>query len=159
MTKNRYPEMTFETLFDVYNVGQMMKKDPKYLEESPYPEMVKKTLKAIFFPAISTPTSTIPTRVNTANLDIKQETEYLYLETKNLLNSRTIDEKDRATIIKTATSQMEKLITLIEKANNLKQLREFETKVLKVLKDVLPEKREEFLEELSRTEGEDDSES
>lgn len=160
MTKNKYPELNFEIVFDIYNIGQAMKRDPAYIEESPYPEMVRKTLKRIFFPTDTGGIQPIrPEIINTADLDIKRETEYLYLETKQLLQSKTVDEKDRAAIIKTATSQMEKLITLIEKANDLRNRQEFETKVLKVLKKVLPEKKEEFLEELAHMEGKDGSKS
>lgn len=155
---NTYPELTFDVLFDVYNVGQNMRRDPAYLEESPYPEIVKKTLKSIFSnesQQVVTQENSPITAINIADLNIKQETEYLYLETKQLLQSKILDEKDKAAIIKTATGQMEKLITLIEKANDLRQIREFEVKVLKALKKVVPEVREKFLDEIERLEKED----
>lgn len=150
MTVSKYPDLTFESVFDVYNVGQNMKRDSNYLEDSPYSDTIRKTLVSIFKPEGRniTPRPVIDTK----DLDIKKETEYLYVETKSLLNSHVLDEKDKAAVIKTATGQMEKLITLIEKANNLKYIREFESRVLEALKKVAPEVREEFLEELGRGE-------
>lgn len=159
MTKNKYPDLTFDNVFQVYSVGQNMKREPNYLEESPYPDMIKRTLKAIYPVDEAVEIVKPTTLIDIADLDIKTETEFLYLETKKLLNARSIDEKDRASIIKTATGQMEKLITLIERANNIKYMREFEAKVLNTLKKVLPEKREEFLEELTRLEEKDGIES
>lgn len=154
MTKNKYPELTFDTVFNVYSVGQNIKREPNYLNESPYPEMVRKTLKAIFSEPASTTQNLV--QISTADLNIKQETEFLYLETKSLLNAKTLDEKDKAAIVKTATSQMEKLINLIEKAHNLKYMHDFEAKVLRILQKVAPEVREEFLEEIERLEKEDE---
>lgn len=152
MTANKYPDLTFESVFDVYNVGQNMKRDSNYLEDSPYPDMVRKTLKAIYKEPEKEKIIIKPTSVDVKDLNIKKETEYLYLETKSLLNSHVLDEKDKAAIIKTATGQMEKLITLIEKADNLRYIREFEARVLEALKKVAPEVRDEFLEEIERGE-------
>ena len=153
MTTSKYPDLTFEGVFDVYNVGQNMKRDSNYLENSPYSDTIRKTLLSIFKPE---PRAIAPRPViDTKDLDIKKETEYLYVETKSLLNSHVLDEKDKAAIIKTATGQMEKLITLIEKANNLKYIREFESRVLEALKKVAPEVREEFLKEIGRGENDE----
>lgn len=155
MTKTNYPNLTFETVFDVYNVGQNMKRESNYLEESPYPDMVRKTLLRIFANEQRQQPQPAVSMIKLADLNIQQETEFLYLETKNLLNARNLDEKDKAAIVKTATSQMEKLITLIERAHSLKDIRDFEVKVLRALKKVAPEVRDQFLEEIERLEKED----
>lgn len=152
MTVSKYPDLTFESVFDVYNVGQNMKRDSNYLEDSPYSDMIRKTLKAIYKEPEKDKNAVKATSIDIKDLNIKKETEFLYLETKNLLNSNVLDEKDKAAIIKTATGQMEKLITLIEKADNLRYIREFEARVLEALKKVAPEVREEFLEEIERGE-------
>lgn len=64
-----------------------------------------------------------------------------------------MDDKDKASIQRTATAQLEKLLNLAERATNLNQMREFEMKVLKILKKVLPEQRELFLRELAESES------
>jgi geranylgeranyl pyrophosphate synthase len=88
-------------------------------------------------------------------LDLKQETQYLYKETKALLHTNVLDEKDKAAIIKTATSQMEKIINLMERSEAIAHIREFEAKVLRALKKVLPEQSEDFIKELEQLKGED----
>lgn len=159
MAKN-YPNLTFENVFDLYNVIQNMRRDPAYLEESPYSDSIRKALKNICIPPGARPEFVMPSdNIQFDNLDIKTETEYLYAETKMLLKSKLIDEKDRASIIKTATSQMDKLITLIEKAEDIRNVREFENRVLRAMKKMPQEVREEFIDEIERMEKEDGSES
>lgn len=152
--ENNYPDLTYEMVFKIYTIGQNLKKSPNYLDEAPYSETVKKSLQLIFA-AKNYPTNPTGT-LDTSNLDIKQETEYLYRETKELLRSSILDEKDKAAVIKTATSQMEKLINLIERADNIAQIRDFEARVLRALKKVLPETREDFIKELTKMENEDE---
>lgn len=153
---NKYPDINYETVFKIYSIGLEIKKNPKYIAESPYSEAIKKSLNLIF-PPISINTgggsssgSNLP---NMMNLDLKTEITNLYWQTKNLLNSNEMDDKDKASIQRTATAQLEKLLNLAERATNLNQMREFEMKVLKILKKVLPEQRELFLRELAESES------
>lgn len=155
----KYPNITYEAVFMLYTISQNMKQDPTYLENSPYSETIRKSL-ALLFPKEKAPVVEVNS-LNLDDLDIKVETEYLYREAKSLLHSNVLDEKDKASVIKTMTAQMEKLITLIERSENINQIREFETRVLQTMKKVLPEKREEFIKELARLEnnlGEKDAE-
>ena len=153
MTQNKYPSITYESVFALYTIAQNMKQDSTYLENAPYSDTIKKSLSLIF--QKPTPISTPMGEIRSEDLDLKQETQYLYRETKALLNTNVLDEKDKAALIKTATAQMEKILSLIERSENVVQIREFETKVLQALKKVLPEKREEFIKELDRLEGGD----
>lgn len=146
MEQNNYPDITYEMAFKIYTVGQNMRLYPQYLEKSPYSEPLRKSLNLIFgSKKVSTPNE----KIEVSELDIRKETEYLYYETKNLLNSNALDEKDKASVIKTATTQLEKLLNLLERSENINQMREFEAKVLQIMKKVLPEKREEFLKEIA----------
>ena len=155
-TQTKYPDITFDNVFAVYNIGQNIKRIPNYLEDSPYPEMVKKTIKLIYSQEEGQGGNNKPkvedVKIDFSELDVSAETQYLFRETKALLNSNVLDEKDKSTVIKTATSQIEKLINLIERSENINRVRDFETKVLKALKKVLPEKRDEFIKELQRLE-------
>lgn len=159
-TTNKYPQnITYESVFAIYTVSQNMKQDKQYLENAPYSEAVKKSLRIMFSQQPSEVISEEkfkPSNIEISELDLKTETSYLYQEAKSLLKSNVLDEKDRAAVIKTMTSQMEKLIALVERAENINQMRDFETRVLKVMKKVLPEKREEFLAELARLENNND---
>lgn len=151
LPSNNYPDINYESVFAIYTISQKMKQNKDYLDKSPYSETVKKSL-SLMFANKETPQPAPAPLIDTSDLDLKTETSYLYKEAKSLLKSNVLDEKDRAAVIKTMTSQMEKLISLIERAENINQIRDFETKVLRTLKKVLPEKREEFLAELAKLE-------
>lgn len=154
---NDYPIITYDSVFAIYTISQKIKQNKHYLDEAPYSDAIKKSLN-LMFAKTDTPVSTLSVpSFDTADLDLKTETSYLYKEAKSLLKSNVLDEKDRAAVIKTMTSQMEKLISLVERTENINQIRDFETKVLKALKNVLPEKREEFLTELARLEEKNDN--
>lgn len=150
----RYPDITYEMVFNVYSAGIEIRKNPRYLDNAPYSEAVKKSLKLIFPPITVNlcDKNAENSDSDLMNLDLETEIKSLYFETKSLLNSNALDDKDKASVQRTATTQLEKLLTMIEKSINIRHMREFETKVLKVLKKVAPETREQFLEELARLE-------
>lgn len=148
--QNKYPTITYEQVFALYTINQNMKQDPNYLENSPYSETIRKSLQLIFQRVERT--SLYSSDIKSEDLDLKKETQNLYKETKALLQTNVLDEKDKAAIIKTATSQMEKIINLIERSEAITQIRDFEAKVLRAVKKVLPEQREEFIKELTREE-------
>ena len=150
-TTKDYPEITYESVFALYTISQKMKQDKQYLDKAPYSEAIKKSL-SLMFGKKENPQAIPQALIDTSDLDLKAETNYLYKEAKSLLKSTALDEKDRAAVIKTMTSQMDKLISLVERTENINQIREFETKVLRTIKKVLPEKREEFLAELAKLE-------
>lgn len=152
--QNKYPEITYEQVFALYTIDQNMKQDPNYLDNSPYSETIRKSLQLIFKRVEQT--RLYSTEIESKELDLRQETQSLYRETKALLQTNVLDEKDKAAIIKTATSQMEKIISLIERSESIVQIREFEAKVLRAIKKVLPEQREEFIKELTRQEEENE---
>ena len=155
MAENIYPNIDYKTVFTIYTIGLEMRKNPRYIADSPYSEAIKKSLNLIF-PPVSINLGGTPkdeSTPNMMNLDLETEIKNLYWETKKLLTSNEMDDRDKASIQKTAANQLEKLLTLAERATNLNQMKEFEVKVLKILKKVLPEKREEFVRELVEMES------
>jgi hypothetical protein len=143
--QNNYPNITYEQVFNIYTIIQNMRKDKAYIEKSPYAEPIKKAINLITFTGES---KTLDTEIDTSDLDIRKESEILYKQTKALLNSHELDEKDKASVLKTATTLLEKLLSLIERSENIQYMREFETRVLQIMKKVTPEQREQFLNEL-----------
>lgn len=143
---SNYPDITYESVFKIYTIKENLKKDKLYLEKSPYSDTIKKSL-ALILAAVPEKIST-DGPINTSDLDIKTEAEELYRQTKEILNSRELDDKDKASVLKTSTALLEKLLNILERSENIQYMREFETKVLLILKKVAPEKREEFLKEL-----------
>lgn len=155
MAENNYPNIDYKTVFTIYTIGLEMRKNPRYIADSPYSDAIKKSLNLIF-PPVNINLGGTPkdeSTPNMMNLDLETEIKNLYWETKKLLTSNEMDDRDKASIQKTAANQLEKLLTLAERATNLNQMKEFEVKVLKILKKVLPEKREEFVRELVEMES------
>jgi hypothetical protein len=146
--EQNYPEITYEMVFKIYTICQNMKTDDTYLEKAPYAEPVKKAL-SLMFPADEPIDEAL---LDTSDLDIRKESELLYRQTKDLLSSNALDEKDKASVLKTSTTLLEKLLNILERSENISQMREFETKVLQVMKKVAPEVRDNFLEEIERLE-------
>jgi hypothetical protein len=153
---NDYPDIDYATIFKIYTVGQNMRSITGYLNNSPYSEPIKKALGLIFNAnATNSTTGSVIGELDTSELDIRKESEILYYQTKEILGSNTLDEKDKASVLKTATTLLEKLLNIIERSENISQMREFETKVLMAMKKVTPEIREQFLDEIDRLEHTD----
>jgi hypothetical protein len=144
--EQNYPEITYEMVFKIYTVCQNMKADENYLDNSKYAEPIKKAL-SLMFPAEEPVDDAL---LDTSELDIRKESEILYRQTKELLSSNALDEKDKASVLKTSTTLLEKLLNILERSENISKMREFETKVLQAMKKVAPEVRDNFLAEIER---------
>ncbi len=154
MTQNKtsaYPEIDFQTCFKVHSIGIEMKKDSSYLENSPYSKPVQDILKSLFTKE-KTSQGSAPI-LDLEDLDLEKEVNLLYVSTKELLTTGNLDPKEKIAVQKTATSQLEKLLDMAAQAKNLKQMREFEERVIRALKTVEEHVRDEFLKELT-SEGE-----
>ena len=154
--QNNYPSITYEQVFNIYTVIQSIRRDKSYLEKSSYSEPIKKAINLL---ANTTNLKTNSGEIDTSSLDIRKESELLYKQTKLLLNSNELDEKDKASVLKTATTLLEKLLNLIERSENIQYMREFETRVLQIMKKVTPEQREQFIKELQLGESNDGTNS
>lgn len=146
--QNKYADITYESVFNIYTVIQNTRRDKSYIEKSPYSEPVKKALNLIVGSVESTKSSSSSGDVSASDLDIRKESEILYHQTKALLNSNELDDKDKASVLKTATSLLEKLLNILERSENIQHMRDFETRVLQIMKKVTPEQREQFIKEL-----------
>lgn len=150
MKNNNYPDVSYQNVFDIYTIGQEIRKNPAYLNDSPYSDSVKKALKLIFQSETKQKT-TSTSAISSSDLDelnLELEVKNLYMQTKELLYSENLDEKDKASIQKTAASQLEKLLDMAERSKNLRYIKEFESKVLSYLKKAMPEQREFFMKTL-----------
>ena len=146
--QNKYADITYESVFNIYTVIQNTRRDKTYIEKSPYSEPVKKALNLIVGSVESRQVSSTSGDVSASDLDIRKESEILYHQTKALLNSNELDDKDKASVLKTATSLLEKLLNILERSENIQHMRDFETRVLQIMKKVTPEQREQFIKEL-----------
>ena len=146
--QTKYADITYESVFNIYTAIQNIKRDKSYLDKSPYSEPVKKALCLLIGLNESKGDSNSKEALTAGDLDIRKESEILYYQTKTLLDSRELDDKDKASILKTATTLLEKLLNILERSENIQHMRDFETRVLQIMKKVTPEQREQFIKEL-----------
>lgn len=146
--QNKYVDITYESIFNIYTVIQNTRRDKTYIDKSPYSEPVKKALNLLISMGESKQPTANKVDFSTNDLDIRKESEILYHQTKALLSSNELDEKDKASVLKTATTLLEKLLNIIERSENIQHMRDFETRVLQIMKKVTPEQREQFIKEL-----------
>lgn len=146
--QTKYVDITYESVFNIYTAIQNIKRDKSYLDKSPYSEPVRKALGLLVGLNESKGSSDSKENLTAGDLDIRKESEILYYQTKTLLDSRELDDKDKASILKTATTLLEKLLNILERSENIQHMRDFETRVLQIMKKVTPEQREQFIKEL-----------
>lgn len=87
--------------------------------------------------------------------DLIQETIDLYDEVKRAgMSSGSVDPKDKMSILKTSADLLNKLVTLRERAMNVRDMSDFQRKVVECLEAVVtPAQRSEFLEKMEKYVG------
>lgn len=143
MMKPTYPSITDASLVPFRAIEAQLKQFPDILdrEDCPYPPSVKTFLRKICGgpEVVGGPMS---------DDDLVAETSRLYREIQ--VSSRSIkggDAKDTASIFKTMTDLLGKLVDMRGKAINVRQMSQFQKAVLTLLESVLtPAQRSEFVE-------------
>lgn len=146
--QTKYVDISYESVFNIYTIIQNTRRDKSYIEKSPYSEPIRKALGLLMNLNETKEEGTPKENLSAGDLDIRKESEILYYQTKTLLDSRELDDKDKASILKTATTLLEKLLNILERSENIQHMRDFETRVLQIMKKVTPEQREQFIKEL-----------
>lgn len=153
--QSNYPELTYPEVYKLYEIARGIKNDKNYLKYSPYSGPIKDALEQMFQlveDSPLSPTKSVIEDTADTSLNLEHEIKALYLDTKATLKSEALDDKERASVQRTAAAQLEKLLDMAERSRNLRWFREYETKVVKVLKKVLPAEREAFIKELVESE-------
>jgi hypothetical protein len=138
MKESKYPRLGYPEVYAMQQIVIAFKKDPNYLENSPYSELVKETLLALFTnPIVAAGTSV----GDVGELNLEKETQYLYEKTKELLNASK-DMKENITLVKNAQDLLAKSLDLYERAKNYRYVKDLEKAVVEVTK-ILPEEHKE----------------
>lgn len=150
-----YPALDIQTIKNLDLVRQLASDHPSYWLESPYSGEVELMCKKWFAPSKR---AEVPFE-SEADLDIDMDSnarfEMLYRESailyKNLkaAGEGMTEISEKNAYYRTATSLLEKLIALQERALGIKQIHEFQTSVLDILENVLtPTQRNEVMDQL-----------
>lgn len=148
MTTNpTYPTISDASLVPFRAIEAQLGDFPDLLDRSdcPYPPHIRLLLRRLIGEHVGP--------IVDADLDdddLVKETISLYQEVKRSgLNINTNDPKDRMAILKTAADLLTKIVTLREKAVNIREMSIFQKIVLDLLESVLtPAQRSEFVEKM-----------
>jgi hypothetical protein len=127
-----YPPLTDDALWAFHVIMENIASDPGYLgEECPYPvdfiELLEKKPRRI---------SDLGEKLE--EIDLEQEAHALFLELRESKDHLTIDDNaERMSYFRVATSLLDKLIGMRERANNVKRVSQFYTSVLGVMEEIL----------------------
>lgn len=143
MTSNKkYPEVNYPEVFAFQTIFMNIKKDPTYIDESPYTEAVKTGLKSMFC-RVKDAESKIK-KEDLVELDLEEETNLVYTRTKQLMD-RPLEPNEELAILKNATGMLEKLLAMAERTKNLRYIRDLEQKIIKIARTLPENDRNELL--------------
>lgn len=146
----RYPPLTDVSLVPFRAIEAQLKQFPDLLDrpDCPYNPSVKSFLRRF---AGETPIA-IPEEGAMDDDDLVTETAALYRRIQTTSQStQATDAKDQAQIFKILADLLGKLITLREKAMNVRSMSQFQRSVIEVLETVVtPAQRSEFIEKLGK---------
>lgn len=142
MQKANYPEISYPEVYKIQTVQIQLKKDPNYIEESPYSEAVKTALSSIF--NRNNDNQSRPQKEDLEDLDLEEEINLVYTRTKRLMDG-SLETSEELTVLKNATGMLEKLLGMTERAKNLRYIRDLEQKIIKIAQNMSEDARNELL--------------
>ena len=129
MAEYNYPDISVETVMGLRMLIKDLKNNPKLLDNSPYDEITKQTLKQL----LSGNESVEPKEnVKLEDLDYEAETIALY-ESINAINEMEIDAKERISVIKLKTSILQDLLNMMKDSKKIKEINRFEEMIYSIL--------------------------
>jgi len=146
-----YPPLPEGFVYAAKIIAGNCRQDTDYLgEECPWSPDVIEGVKAAF---VSVGASTPATAVlDPCSLDLGMEAMNLYAELSKLeAETGKFDVKDRIQVAKARAALLEKLLSLQEKATNIRSIREFQETIVQFMEQVLTE--DQRLDFLTRVRG------
>jgi len=150
-----YPDIDEEALWAIDVIRQHLEQDADYLLDSPYSTKARESLAKL----TRERKKAAPTVVEGSKWEILEaETQGLYRELKETSENLSIDDhSERMSYFRTATSLLDKLVGLQERAMGLKKVHAFQQTVLDIMEDVLePGQRTEVMDKLRKAVENDD---
>jgi len=129
MTEYNYPNITVETVMGLRMLIKDLKNNPKLLDNSPYDDVTKQTLKQLLS---GNESDGKKENVRLEDLDYEAETIALY-ESINAINELEIDAKERISVIKLKTSILQDLLNMMKDSKKIKEINRFEEIVFGIL--------------------------
>lgn len=136
-----YPDLDDAMILPVKAALHLIEQNPGYLdgEDCPFSESVKEFLSTLVSRDVNLPRE--PNFLEKSDDKwgtLEAETADIYTQLKEFgSNLKQEDVSERLQFFKTATTLLEKIVSLNERALGLKNLHEFQTTVLKILDEVM----------------------
>lgn len=134
-----YPSISVDTVMTLRVLIKDIRNNPKLLDNSPYDEITKQTLKQLLTGGVEGENKPVK-RVE--DLDYESETMSLY-ESINEINDLEIDAKERISVIKLKTSILQDLLNMMKDSKKIKEINKFEEAVYAILTE---EQKNQLLE-------------
>lgn len=132
-----YPELSDTMVWQMTVIAKHIRDSgPEYLQNSPYPPEIK----AIFGLVVSIESQVGELEQTIDGMDVRAELERLYKnldETWSKLSAGNADNAEKMAYFRVATTMLEKLVALQERANNVRAIGQFHATVLAVLDECL----------------------
>lgn len=139
-----YPEISVETIMSLRVLIRDVRNNPKLLDNSPYDDVTKQTLKQLLVGGKSEDESERQIK-KIEDLDYEAETISLY-ESINEINDMEIDAKERIQVVKLKTSILQDLLNMMKDSKRIKEINKFE----EVIYGILTEDQKNKLLELNQ---------
>ena len=130
MTQHYFPPLTEDALWGLTVLLEQLEADPGLLDDEncPYPSDFREKLRK----------NRRISATEIEEIDLETEAHELFLELRESKDHLTIDDNaERMSYFRVATSLLEKLIGLRERANHIKKVSAFYATVLSVMEEVL----------------------
>ena len=139
MTTYNYPDISVDTVMSLRMLIKDIKTNPNLLNDSPYDEVTKQTLKQLLSGNISDKSDA---NLSIEDLDYEKETLKLYKDI-NAIDDMEIDAKERISLIKVKTSIIQDLLNMMKESKRIKEINKFEEIVFGILTE---EQKDKLLE-------------
>lgn len=141
MTTYNYPNISVDTVVALRMLIKDFRANPKLLNDSPYDEITKQTLKQLLTGNGDEEDKT-ENKVSIEDLDYEKETLKLYNDI-NAIDDMEIDAKERISLIKVKTSILQDLLNMMKESKRIKEINKFEEIVFEILTE---EQKDKLLE-------------
>lgn len=138
MTNYNYPNISVDTVMALRTLIKDMRANPKLLNDSPYDEVTKQTLKQLFNPEGEKSELTF----SIEDLDYEKETLKLYNDI-NAIDDMEIDAKERISLVKVKAGIIQDLLNMMKESKRIKEINKFEEIVFGILTE---EQKDKLLE-------------
>ena len=139
MTTYNYPNISVDTVMSLRMLIKDIRTNPNLLNDSPYDEVTKQTLKQLLNGDVSDKQDV---NLSIEDLDYEKETLKLYKDI-NAIDDMEIDAKERISLIKVKTSIIQDLLNMMKESKRIKEINKFEEIVFGILTE---EQKDKLLE-------------